>query len=183
MSKRVFLRPLEFTDLQRIYQWHNDAQLYSTLTGPFHPVSKQALEQWLTVRVQFSIKEINFAICLTETSEHIGNIYLREIDYISRNALLGAFIGNREHRAKGYASEALIQVVEYSFYVLGLNRLYMHVLADNPGAIKHLQKCGFIIEGTMREHSFKNGQYKDVLIFGMRESDYAEHKTKMLNGT
>jgi len=175
MSKRVFLRPLDLTDLQRIYQWHNDAQLYSTLTGPYHPVGMQAIEQWLTDRVQYSEKEINFAICLTESSEHIGNMYLREIDYVSRNALLGAFIGNQEHRGKGYASEALLQVAEYAFYVLGLNRLYMYVLADNAGAVKHLQKCGFLVEGTMREHSFKNGKFKDVLIFGMCESDYKEH--------
>jgi len=176
MSNRVYLRSLELTDLNRIYQWHNDPELYATLTSSFHPVSLQTVEDWLKKKVQYSDKEINYAICLTDTSEHVGNIYMREIDYINRTGFLGAFVGRTEHRRKGYISEALLQVVEYAYGVLGLQRLYMHTFADNYPAITLLEKCGFKIEGKMRRHIFKNGEFKDVLILGMCECDYAELK-------
>jgi RimJ/RimL family protein N-acetyltransferase len=174
MSKRVYLRSLEMTDLQRMHRWHNDPELYVTLTSPFHPVSLQTVEEWLKKKVQYTSQEVNYAICLTETSEHVGNIYMREIDYINRSGFLGAFIGCTEHRRKGYITEAVKQVVEYAYGVLGLQRLYMHTIADNYPAITLLEKCGFMIEGKMRRHIFKNGEFKDVLVLGMCECDYAE---------
>lgn len=178
MSKQVYLRALELADLNRVYQWHNDSELYSTLTNPFRPVSLQTVENWIKEKSLYSDKEINFAICLTKTSEHIGNIYLRNIDYINRNAFLGAFIGPAEQRAKGYASEALLQVVDYAYNVLGLQRLCMYVIADNQPAVRHLEKCGFSVEGRMRRHVFKDGEFKDILILGRcRELDHQQGQT------
>ena len=167
MSKRVYLRSLELADIQRVHQWHNDPELYSNLTTPFHPVSLQTVEQWVIRKSQYSDKEINFAICLSGSSEHIGNIYLKSIDYINRNAFLGAFIGNSENRGKGYATDALLLVKEYASQTLGLRRLCMYVLANNEAAIKHLQKCDFEIEGKLRQHTYKNGTFEDLLIMGL----------------
>ena len=174
MSKKVFLRPLEMSDCQRVYQWHNDPDLYATLTSAYHPVSLQTVEAWIKRKSQYSDKEINYAICLTDTSEHIGNIYLRDIDYLNRNASVGAFIANPENRGRGYVGDVLLDIADYAFGTLGLNRLYMHSFADNQGAIKVLQKCGFNIEGKLRQHVFKNGEFKDVLIFGRCASDCVE---------
>jgi len=176
MAEDVFLRSLEQDDLQNVYRWHNDSALYETLTSPFHPVSRQTVGDWIARKSQYSEREVNFAICLRGNSDHIGNIYLRDIDYINRTGFLGAFIGDAEHRGKGYASQALLLVVKYAFEVLGLNRLFMYVLCDNPAAVRHLQKCGFSIEGQMRQHVFKNGTFKDVHVMGMCRSDYAKSK-------
>ena len=181
MSKRIYLRALETSDIDRMHRWHNDPQLYATLTSPFHPVSRQTVEDWIKERCRYSDKEINYAICLSDSHEHIGNMYLREIDYINRHGFLGAFIGDAEHRAKGYAGEALLQTVDYAFNVLGLRRLYMYVLADNAAALKHLQKCAFLIEGKMRQNIFKDGQFKDVCVLGMCLSDYESLKAKRQN--
>lgn len=172
MVNHIFLRSLELSDCPQVHKWHNDADLYGTLIGTFHPVSMATVENWLKNRIVFSDKEVNFAICLAETSEHIGNIYLRDIDYVNRNGFLGAFIGLRDNRGKGYASEALLKAIEYAFQTLGLERLFAHALADNQPAIRHLEKCGFSIEGKMRNHVFKNGVYKDVVIMGLCRSEY-----------
>ncbi len=178
MQKRIFLRHLEISDCQRVYQWHNDPELYSTLINPFHPVSLQTVEDWIKRKSQYSDKEINFAICLADTSEHIGNLYMRDIDFVNRNCSVGAFIASPKNRGKGYVQEALDQLVEYAYETLGLKRVYMHTFADNERAVKLLRKCGFTIEGKMRQHVFKNGRFKDVLILGMCESDYVEYKKK-----
>jgi diamine N-acetyltransferase len=176
MSNRVFLRALELTDCHRIHQWHNDPELYATLIGAFHPVGLPAVEDWIRARTTGSGKEVNFAICLADTSEHVGNMYLRDIDYINRNASVGSFIGRPENRAKGYNSEALLLAVEYAFETLGLRRLYTYAFADNLPARRVLERCGFQVEGTMRHHVFKNGVFKDVLVMGLcRADDDAAH--------
>jgi [ribosomal protein S5]-alanine N-acetyltransferase len=52
-------------------------------------------------------EEINLAICISENPEHIGNIYLRNLNWIDRNAELHAFIGRSEHRGKRYGSASI----------------------------------------------------------------------------
>ncbi len=176
MGKRIYLRHLDVSDCERMHRWHNDADIYKTLTSPFHPVSMATVQEWIKKKSLYSDSEINYAICLVENDEHIGVIYMREIDYVNRRGFLGAFIGSPENRSKGYVREAVTDVVEYAYGTLGLKRLYMHTIADNYAAIKVLENCGFQIEGKMRQHMFKDGVFKDVLVLGMCESDYIEFK-------
>ena len=61
--------------------------------GVFHYASRASDEEWLRKKQMFSDEEVNLAICLTENSQHIGNIYLRNIDWIARHAELRIFIG------------------------------------------------------------------------------------------
>jgi len=104
---------------------------------------------------------------LKESHEHIGNIYLREIDWVSRTAKLEVFIGNAENRGRGFGEEAVRQVLEYAFDTLGLRRVYLTVLAFNEAATTLYKKCGFREEGRLRQHVFKQGKYEDLLVMGV----------------
>lgn len=167
----VLLRSLEIEDAERIYKWHNDANLYDSLLSPFRCVSLAVVEEWLRKKQSYSNQEINWAIYLTTNSQHIGNIYLRNIDWISRHGELNIFIGDVEQRAKGYGKAAVRLLIEYALKDLGLQRLYLFVLKDNMSAIKMYEKCGFIKEGELRGHIFKDSQFKDVLIMGLCAGD------------
>ena len=163
----VYLRALEIDDLERTHQWHNDPVLYQTLTGTFRYVSRAAEEAWLREKLKYTNQELNLAICLTGDSQHIGNIYLREIDWVARRAELSIFIGETKQRSKGYGQEALRLLIKYSFEDLGLLSLYLFVLEDNRPAIRLYEKGGFVIEGKLRQHAFKSGGFKDVLVMGL----------------
>ncbi len=167
----VFLRSLEIDDAEIIYKWHNDPGLYNSLLRPYRSVSLAVVEEWLRQKQSYSSDEINWAICLTNNLQHIGNIYLRNIDWISRHGELNIFIGDSEQRSKGYGKAAVSLVIEYALQNLGLQRLYLFVLKDNSSAIKMYEKCGFTTEGKLRRHAFKDGQFKDVLIMGLCASD------------
>ena len=78
---------------------------------------------------------MNLAICLSEPPDHIGNIYLRSINWIDRNAELHTFIAQPKHRGKGYGSTAVRLLTKHAFEDLGLMRIYLHVLASNSAAI------------------------------------------------
>jgi RimJ/RimL family protein N-acetyltransferase len=167
----VYLRALEMDDLERTYKWHNDPELYKYLPGPFHYVSRATEEEWLRKKQAYSPQEVNLAICLTENHQHIGNFYIREIDWIARHASLHVLIGETTQRGKGYGTIANHLVVKYAFQNMGLNRLWLMVLEDNLPSLKHLEKCGFVVEGRFRKHAFKNGQFKDVILLGICASD------------
>lgn len=168
----VFLRSLETSDLERTYQWHNDRTLYQHLENVFRHVSRKTEEEWLDRKSNYDPQEISLAICIKENSEHIGNIYLRNIDWIARRANLHIFIGNTEQRGKGFGLSAIRQVLRYAFCDIGLNRIMLEVLFDNSTAIHVYKKCGFLLEGTLRKHVFKDGAFKDVVIMGICANEF-----------
>ena len=72
-------------------------------------------------RLAFSDDEVNLAICLKDTSQHIGNIYIRSIDWIGRHAELRIFIGEPGQRSKGYGSATIRLAARHVFEDLGLS--------------------------------------------------------------
>jgi RimJ/RimL family protein N-acetyltransferase len=169
---QVYLRTLEEGDLERTYRWHNDPELYSTLVDGFRFVSRNAEHAWLAARTSYSTAEVNLAICLAPGGEHIGNLYLRPINLVSRNAALGIFIGEKNQRGRGFGRQALYQALRHGFSDLGLERVYLEVLADNARAVRLYELVGFRTEGRLRSHVFKNGEFRDVLVMGILRSDF-----------
>ena len=176
MDEPTYLRALELSDLDRMHAWHNDKELYEMVGGPFRYTSKNATQAWLERKTGYAANspiadEINLAICIRGENKHIGNIYLHQINWIARNAELRIFIGDPEERSKGYGTSAIRQLLSYAFNDMGLKRVHLGVLTDNPAAEQSYRKIGFSVEGTLRNHVFKQGGWKDVLLMGICVED------------
>jgi RimJ/RimL family protein N-acetyltransferase len=154
-------------DLPRIHAWHNDLEIFESLSGTFKPSSSQALESWLQAKQTWSDHEINCAICLSDTGEHIGNIYLRDLNWVARRGELHIYIGERANRGLGYGEDAVRTLLQYAFSCLGLHRIFLSVMADNASAIRMYERCGFEREGILSEHLFKGNAHRDVLVMGL----------------
>lgn len=167
MDEPVYLRALEASDLDRICLWHNDRDLFEKLGGPFHFFSRKAVESWLDRKTTFATDELSLAMCVRETDRHVGNIYLRQINWINRHAELLILIGDPQERSKGYGKSAVRQLLAYSFKDLGLKTIYLHVLGDNLPAIRAYERNGFQVEGTLRNRIFKQGVWKDLIVMSV----------------
>jgi RimJ/RimL family protein N-acetyltransferase len=163
----IYLRALSREDLSRIHGWHNDMSLYETLGGAFRFVSAAAEELWLEKAMSYSSEHVSLAICLRDSNEHIGNIYLRNIDWIARNAEVSIFIGASAARGRGFGATAIGLVAEHAFRDLGLCRLYSFILVDNKRSLNVFRKCGFTLEGELIRHAFKGGELKNVVVMGL----------------
>lgn len=171
-TERVYLRALALTDLDACTRWHNSASLFDNLPNGFRHVSPTAEEAWLRRRMEYSDREVNAAICLRSDNTHIGNIYLRDIDPRAMNAALGLFIGDPEHRGQGHGSSALRLMLRHAFNDLGMHRIYLYALARNLPAIRSYQRVGFTLEGTLRDHAFKEGKFHDVVVLGLQSHEF-----------
>ncbi len=173
-AESIYLRALEEGDLERTHKWHNDACVFELVAGVFRFVSRQAELEWLKRRISFSNTEINLAICLTSTGDHIGNIYIREIDWIARHGeLTGIILGEPECRGKGYGSIALNLLLAHAFNGLGLLRVYGMARADHLASIRMMEKCGFVMEGKLRKHAFSQGEFHDLVMMGVTADEWA----------
>jgi RimJ/RimL family protein N-acetyltransferase len=45
-------------------------------------------------------------------------------------------------------------------------RLYGYLFDYNKASLRMLMKCGYEVEGEMREHWYKNGKYHNVVVIG-----------------
>jgi RimJ/RimL family protein N-acetyltransferase len=172
MKPQVILRALDEADLERTLRWHNDPALYANLGDGFRFVSRAAEAEWLRRKTTFTSDEVNLAVCLPARAEHIGNIYLREINWVARKATLHLFLGAKEHRGHGYGAQALHLILRHAFLDLNLHRIGLEVLADNAAAIKLYEKSGFATEGRLRDAAFKAGRHLDVLTMGILAHDF-----------
>jgi UDP-4-amino-4,6-dideoxy-N-acetyl-beta-L-altrosamine N-acetyltransferase len=168
----VTLRSLETSDVDTVLSWHNSDELYRYLGSPRRFVSREGELQWLKARCTSTTDEVNLAICLAEDGRHIGNIYLREIDWISRRGVLHVFIGDPSCRSKGYGTSAIKLILDYAFMDLNLERIMLEVLKDNERATKCYERMGFVQEGVLRRHALKRGHYIDVVLMAILRDEF-----------
>lgn len=117
-------------------------------------------------------KDIKLAICTVEENLYIGNVYLTNIDYISRKAHSHILIGNHDFWNDGYGTEAMSLLLDYAFNNKNLRRIEALVLEDNIASQKMHEKLGYKREGFLRESVYKDGRYKNQICYALLKSEY-----------
>ena len=60
----------------------------------------------------------------------------------------------------------------YAFRVLNLHKVYLVVDKDNAAAVHIYERCGFRIEGLLKEEFFSNGAYRDAYRMALLQHDH-----------
>ena len=173
MNKRVYLRAFEPDDYKTTIKWRNDDEIKSMLGGVNRYVSEAYEKKWIDDTI-FRSSDIKLVVCLKDNDLHIGNVYLTGIDYINRTAESHILIGNKDYWGKGYAREALLQILKYGFEEHGLNRIEAHINADNLASLRMHTKCGYKKEGILRQALYKHGEFKDVVVMSILKEELLE---------
>lgn len=66
-----------------------------------------------------------------------------------------------EWQGKGVGTALMQAGIDLADNWLNLTRLELEVYADNKAAIRLYERFGFELEGTLRQHAFRDGQYVD----------------------
>ena len=94
-------------------------------------------------------------------------------DERARVAMLAYYV-LPDWQGRGYASEAARLLADYAFDELNARRLEAHVLAGNPASVRVLEKLGFTEEGRKRDAYYRDGEYRDALVFGLLEGERSD---------
>lgn len=101
-----------------------------------------------------------------------GLAYLRDIDWISRNAAFGMMVGRRDRHRRGLGRAALRLMLHHGFDVLNLERIYLYVVEYNLPARRLYEAEGFTYEGSLRRHIAISGKRYDLLVMGMLREEF-----------
>ena len=144
----------------------NDENVISTLLNPPYPYTKDDAIKFLSSRQESKENgDYTFKIVKKEDKKIIGNISLN----CTRLPTTGGAGYYVEHNCwgKGYASEALKEIINFAFKKLKLHKVYAHHYRLNPASGRVMQKCGMEFEGMLKEHIYKNGIYHDDVYYGI----------------
>jgi RimJ/RimL family protein N-acetyltransferase len=169
-GKLVRLRAYEKSDADALFRWFSDEDVTRWLGPPNFP-SRAHQERFIETASASGDGAKYFAI-ETLDGKLIGDCGLRFIDWKSRKAEFFITIGEKEFWGKGFGSDALRIVIRLAFDKMNLNRLWLSVLVDNPRAVRCYEKCGFVREGLLRQESYVDGKYRDVLLMALLREDY-----------
>lgn len=166
-GKNIFLRTIEKTDLTDNYRdWFNDSEVCTFNDHHRFPMYSEQMLDYFNEIIR-SKNNLVLAIIDKLTKKHVGNISLQNIDTVNRSAEFAVIIGDKEFWGRGIGEEAGKLIIEQGFNQLNLHRIYCGTSEDNVAMQKLAVKLGFLEEGRQKEGLFKNGKYKDIIIFGL----------------
>ncbi len=106
----------------------------------------------------------------------IGSIYLLDIDHKNKNAELGVFIAEKEYRSLKTLLYIHWNLFDYVFTKTDLHRLYGCIMEGNEGMIRFNIANGSQVEGTLKDHIYKNGRFYDLTYVGITKERWNEFK-------
>ena len=172
-GENVFLRAVEKEDMEFLRSMINDAELEKNVVDWNFPISKSAQEKWYDSQIQ-NKNTVRYVIEVNE--QPIGVEIIANIDWKNRKALHGIKLCEEKIRGKGYGTDTLKTIMKYAFEELQLNRLYTTILEYNEASMRLHKKCGWEVEGVMKESVFKNNRYINEVQVGILKKQYEEIK-------
>lgn len=171
-GKIVTLRQMSMDDQQMICDMFNDPEMENLVVGWAFPLSLEQQKLWFEKNTG---DQRNFRFIIeTPDDGTVGVATLTDIDWKNRRATHGIKLANKERRNKGLGTDTVMAIMRYAFDELGLHRLDTSWFDFNIPSKTLYTKCGWQIEGVKREFIYKRGEWRDLTIVGILESDYRE---------
>jgi RimJ/RimL family protein N-acetyltransferase len=171
IGEKIYLRAILESDLNENYQqWFNDPDVCRFNSHHRFPNYHQNMEEYYSQVIK-SKNNLILAIIDKKTDKHIGNVSLQDVDYINRSAELAIIIGDKNFWDKGVGKEACSLVITHGFNDLNLHRIYCGTSGENTGMQRLAGAIGFKKEGVSHDALFKNGNYQDIINYGLIKDD------------
>jgi RimJ/RimL family protein N-acetyltransferase len=170
-SERLVLRRFEETDIASFVAYRNDPEVarYQSWESCTEREAAAMIEELGSLRPGTPGEWFQFAIELKRTGALIGDCALKAEEQDARQAEIG-FTLSRGYQGKGYASEAVSRLLDYSFGELGLHRIFAIADCRNASSVALLERLGMRREGHFVQNVwFKGGWASEYLYAVLRD--------------
>ena len=173
-GRLVRLRGVEPEDWETLFAWNQDTESERSLYFIPFPTSKEEVRQWVAkMSLQRGEDDRFFFIIETLAREVVGSISTSSCD--RRNGTFSYGLGiARAHQRHGYASEAVMLLLNYFFRELRYQKATAHVYSFNEPSIRLHERLCFVREGQLRRMIYTDGRSFDDMVFGMTAEELTE---------
>ena len=167
-GKRVRLRPVLASDLDRLYAAHIDI----ANRGAFFPRGIQSETAFKRTFSEGGFWRPDEGMLLIFAGDELaGHIeFFKPVSYwdaleLSYQLYDSGFAG------RGYVTEAVQLTVDYLFSTKKFHRIHLVIVPENAASRRIAEKCGFVLEGTARGAFFNDGRNQDVVLCSLLRTD------------
>lgn len=172
-TPRLILRKLDMRDAADMFDYSRDPQVAKHVLWDAHTsVSESRGYIRYMIRKYRSGEPSSWGIVEKQSGRVVGTIgymwYQRDNNSCEVGYSLARSCWNR-----GYMTEALTEVIRYSFENLRIHRVEAQHEVDNGASGAVMRKCGMTKEGTLRGRLYNKGRYVDVDLYSILREEYA----------
>jgi RimJ/RimL family protein N-acetyltransferase len=172
-TERLVLRELTADDEADVHEYASDPEVSRFEGwGPNTPgISHAVVESWLKQQEQWPREEVNLAVELKFEQKLIGVVTLRTKHDGSRTADFG-FAFNRRYWNQGYATEAARAVIDATFRILDIHRVWAGCDTRNVGSYRVMEKLGMRREAHFLKDIWQKGEWRDSYRYALLAEEW-----------
>lgn len=175
-TKRLLLKELTPEMQDELFTFCTDEQIMSFLGFTTAGELEAEREKWKGGMTTYRTSFKSFFIWEKDSGKMIGRSGFHNWYPMHRRAELGYVLFDETAKQKGYMTEAVQAIIAYGFDEMDLNRIEAFASPANIASVKILKAAGFIEEGLLRSHFFKNSVMEDSACFGLLRDEYYDQK-------
>ena len=166
-TDRILLKPVEVEDWNYFLNLWREGEVMRPLVHD--PLSVKNQNGWLDSSTKSDLALSVF----TKDSDpkNIGAIALFGMNSRHQRAILRIRL-DPSQQGKGYAKEATNLLLDYGFNILNLNKIISDSFADDFAILNLLTKLGFVQEGSLVQHYFQGGEFRNAIQCGLLRKDF-----------
>ncbi len=153
---KVELIPFREKHLKDSRWWMNDREICRLFGRVYRPLTGTAQKKWYEQTLKDKTQLI-FAIEINGV--YVGNVGLKNIDYLNKKAEYYIFIGSKNYWGRGIGTISTKKFLDYIEKHLKLHKIYLHVDQSNSAARRVYQKTGFKKEGVLKDELLREKKY------------------------
>jgi len=168
---KLEFKKIKADDLEMVLKWRTMPEVTKYMYTDFEP-SMEKQKQWYD-RISHDTSRRDWIIRVDD--EPVGVLSIVKIDPVNRRCEWAYYLGSPNVRGKGIGKNVELNVHEFVFGSLGLNKLCCEVLKSNDLVVKIHEKYGSVVEGNRRQQIYKNGEYLDIVEMGLLREDWEKN--------
>ena len=170
VKEKLALRKYKLSDLDRLCELFIDSSVLDSLSGSLtiKTLSKKGEQKWLkeTLKKYKEKKPSRLDWVIEFNGEYIGGIGIHDVNWDNQKAEIGYWIA-KPYWGKGYATEAVKQLVGILFKKYKLVRISGIAFSDNLASQRVLEKAGFKYEGILRKNAKRKNKFVDDKLYAI----------------
>lgn len=170
-TQRLFIEPLSPNHREAFFGYRSDSE--TNQYQGWIPTSLEDADAFISKRpLEFNTPESWFqlGLFLKESEQLIGDVGVHFIGDENSQVEIGYTLAKQFH-GKGFATEAVQQVIKVLFERYGKHRIVARIDPENTSSIELVQRLEFRQEAHFRKTYLSDGIWRDELVFGLLKSE------------